>query len=177
MSERSLTVGGLPGTGTTTLCRLLSERLGMSYTYAGELFRAEADRRGMSLAAFGALCEEDPSADKSLDEKQVQLLRRGGLILEGRLAGWHAYRHVLPSLRVWLKCQDDERFRRLAQRDGGSPRQQKEKAEARQASERARYEAYYGIDLTDTSIYDLVLDSTRMRPEVLADMVESAWHA
>ena len=31
----TVTVGGLPGTGTTTLCKLLQAQLGLPYTYAG----------------------------------------------------------------------------------------------------------------------------------------------
>ena len=44
----------------------------------------------------------------------------------------------------------------------------------REASERARYLAYYDIDLTDLSIYDLVVDSTTVVPAVLIDQIEAA---
>ena len=42
----TLTVGGLPGTGTTTLCRLFERSLELPYIYAGQLFREEAARAG-----------------------------------------------------------------------------------------------------------------------------------
>lgn len=170
----ALTVGGLPGTGTSTLCKLLEAKLGLPYTYAGQLFRNEATARGMSLADFGALCQEDPSVDKALDAQQVDLLREGNLILEGRLSGWLAHQNALPALKVWLTCEDGERMRRIADRDGGDPADQAAKTLAREASENDRYQRYYGIDLTNLEPYDLVLDSTHQTPEQLASAVTDA---
>ncbi|MGB0653649.1 MAG: (d)CMP kinase [Thermoplasmatota archaeon] len=171
---RTVTVGGLPGTGTSTLCRLLEARLGLPYTYAGALFRAEAERRGMSLADFGALCQQDPAVDQALDDQQLELLRAGNVLLEGRLSGWLAHRHAIPALKVWVACDDGERLRRLVERDGGDPEAQKRATLEREASEADRYRRYYGADLADLAPYDLVLDSTAMTPEELAASVEEA---
>jgi cytidylate kinase len=44
----------------------------------------------------------------------------------------------------------------------------------RESRERDRYERYYGADLTDLSIYDLVLDSTDVAPDALRDQVLEA---
>jgi predicted cytidylate kinase len=170
----TVTVGGLPGTGTSTLCRLLKDRLGLPYTYAGHIFREEAARRGMGLAEFGALCQKDPSIDAALDDRQIFLLKRGGLILEGRLSGWLAQRHRLPALKVWVRCDEAERIRRLVDRDGGTVESQADATWAREQSEQDRYRRYYGVDLGDLSFYDLVLDSTHLLPEALAAKVQDA---
>lgn len=170
----TVTVGGLPGTGTSTLCRLLRDRLGLPYTYAGALFREEAARRGMSLADFGALCQRDPTIDAALDDRQLFLLRKGGLILEGRLSGWLANRHRLPAVKVWVRCDEPVRIRRIVDRDGGTLEQQADATWAREQSEADRYRRYYGADLADTSFYDVVLDSTHQLPEALAAQVEAA---
>ena len=171
MGATTITVGGLPGTGTSTLCRILEARLGLPYHYAGAIFREEARRRGMTLAEFGLLCQKDPSIDEALDDRQIGLLRRGGLVLEGRLSGWLASRHRIPAFKVWVTCDNRERYRRLVQRDGGDIETQREATEAREASEADRYRRYYGADLNDLSRYDLVLDSTQTPPEALADRV------
>jgi len=170
----TVTVGGLPGTGTSTLCRLLKERLALPYTYAGALFREEAARRGLSLAEFGALAQRDDGIDAALDDRQIFLLRRGGLILEGRLSGWLANRHRIPALKVWVRCDESERIRRIVDRDGGTVEAQADATWAREQSEADRYRRYYGADLNDTSFYDLVLDSTHTLPEALAAQVEAA---
>jgi cytidylate kinase len=71
--------------------------LQLPYIYAGQLFREEAVRRGMTLAEFNALAGRDDSVDRELDMKQVEFLRGGGVILEGRLAGWLAYRYEIAA--------------------------------------------------------------------------------
>lgn len=170
----TVTVGGLPGTGTSTLCRLLKDRLALPYTYAGHLFREEAARRGKTLAEFGALSQKDPSIDAALDDRQIFLLKRGGLILEGRLSGWLAQRHRVPALKVWVVCDEAERIRRIVDRDGGTVQEQADATWEREQSEADRYRRYYGVDLADTSFYDLVLDSTHVLPEALAEKVLEA---
>jgi CMP/dCMP kinase len=176
VSERplTLTVGGLAGTGTSTLCRLLSDRLALPYAYAGGIFREEAARRGLSLAEFNALCQADPAVDRSLDDRQVELLRAGGLVLEGRMAGWLAHHHGLDATRVWVVCDEDERIRRITQRDGDDPEVQRARTREREASELDRFRRYYGAEVTDLALYDLVLDSTDATPEALADTVLAA---
>lgn len=167
----TITVGGLAGTGTSTLCRELRDRTALPYAYAGQLFRDEAAARGMTLAEFSRLSERDPAMDRALDARQVALLREGGLILEGRLAGWLAYREELPALKVWVICDEDVRMGRVTERDGDDVGVQRTVTLAREASEADRYRRYYDIDLGDFTPYDLVLDSTDAAPQELADRV------
>jgi predicted cytidylate kinase len=174
LSVQTLTVGGLPGTGTTTLCRLLERSLQLPYIYAGQLFREEAVKRGMTLAEFNALASEDPAVDRALDDQQLEMLRRGGVILEGRLAGWLADHHHIPAFKVWIVCEEEERIGRLVQRDGGDAQTQRRLLADRESRERDRYARYYGADLTDQTIYDLVLDSTSLQPEEVRDRVLEA---
>ena len=174
MTEPTVTVGGLAGTGTSTLCRLLAAHLDLPYTYAGSLFRQEAARRGLSLAEFGALCQQDPAVDRSLDDRQLELLREGGVLLEGRMAGWLAVHHDVDAFTVWVVCDESERMRRIAERDGGVLEEQRATTLAREASEQARFLDYHGADLADLSIYDLVLDSTATAATELARTVVAA---
>lgn len=168
----TITVGGLAGTGSSTLSRVVADRLDLRYEYAGGLFRAEAARRGLTVEEFNRLCEADPVVDRSLDDRQLELLRAGGLLLEGRMAGWLAHHHGLDGvLTVWVTCDDDERFRRLGDRDGGSADEVRRRTLAREASEQERFRRFHGADILDLDVYDLVLDSTATPPRALADAV------
>ena len=121
----------------------------------------------MTLAEFGAYCEEHPEIDRSLDRKQKVILMAGNVILEGRLAGWIAYKNYIPSIKIWLTCTADERARRIAERENESLRQVKEKMQEREQCEKKRYQNYYDVNLDDLSIYDVVIDTTRLPvPEV-----------
>jgi cytidylate kinase len=125
----------------------------------------------MTLAEFNALAQRDPEVDRALDERQLELLRGGGVILEGRLSGWLAHRYGVPAFKTWLVCTEDERIRRLVERDGEDPQTQGQLMRDRVSRERDRYVRYYGADLEDLAIYDLVLDSTSTPPDELRERV------
>jgi predicted cytidylate kinase len=169
-----ITISGLPGAGTSTVARAVAARLGLERLDGGSVFRAMAADRELSLAEFGAIAEGDPAFDLELDRRLAERAHQGDVVLESRLAGWIATNEGLVALRVWVACDDGERARRVAARDGGSAAAAARTNEAREASEAARYLAYYGIDLADRSIYELVLDSTSATPDSLVDTVVEA---
>jgi cytidylate kinase len=96
------------------------------------------------------------------------------VILEGRLSGWLAHRHGIPAFKTWIVCELSERIRRLVERDGGDAETQLEAMRDREEREADRYGRYYGADLSDLSIYDVVIDSTNVPPEQLRDRVLDA---
>lgn len=173
----SITIGGLPGSGTTTTAKRLHEQLDIPYIYAGDLFRAMARERGITLAEFGAYCEEHPEVDRSLDQRQKVILMAGNVILEGRLAGWIAHRNHIPCFKLWLTCGADERARRIAERENASAEQVEQDMHLREKSERQRYRTYYDIDLDDLSIYDAVVDTTDLPPPEVEQRVLAAMDA
>ena len=169
-----ITISGLPGSGTTTVSRLVADALELERVPGGEVFRQMAAEAGMTLAEFGRHAQAHPEIDHELDERLTERARAGGCVVESRLAGWLATRAGLAAVRVWIDCDDDERARRVADRDGTSPAQALADNAARAALERARYTDFYDIDLTDLGVYDLVLDSTAAPPAALADEVVAA---
>ena len=133
-----------------------------------------AAERGLTLDAFAALAEGDDAIDRALDARLTDRARQGDVLLESRLAGWLATQAGLAGLRVWIECEEAERARRVGGRDGHHLDGALEANRAREASERARYLGYYGIDLADRSVYDLILDSTGETPEELARRIVTA---
>jgi len=166
-----ITISGLPGSGKTTVARLLSHRLGVPHIYAGDLYRKAAVERGVSLEEFNALSEKDHSIDRALDAKLAEYARAGDIVLEGRLAGFVAVQEGLDALKVWLTAGDEVRARRVAQREGKDWRAVLAANRSRQSSDAKRYREIYGFDLNDTVIYDLILDSDDQGPEVLAERI------
>jgi predicted cytidylate kinase len=169
-----ITISGTPGSGKTTVGRLLSRRLRLPHIYAGDLYRKAAQERGISLEQFNRLSEEDHSIDQALDAKMAQYARRGGAVLEGRLAAFVVRQEGVDALKVFLTADDDVRARRVAQREGTDWHAVMEQNRLRQASDAKRYRDIYGFDLTDISIYDLVLHSDTQTPEALADEILAA---
>ncbi len=166
-----ITISGLPGSGKTTLARLLSKQLGLPHVYAGDLFRQQASARGLSLEAFNALAERDHRIDRELDAEMVQYARQGTCILEGRLAGFFARTEALDALKIWVTASDETRARRVAGREQRDWQAVLRLNGDRQRSDAKRYREIYGFDLDDTSFYDLVLHSDSQTPEELAAIV------
>jgi predicted cytidylate kinase len=168
VTDRVVTIGGPPGSGKSTAGRALAVELGLEFVSAGELFRAEATRRGISLAELGSLAEKDPSIDLGLDDEMLRRARPDRL-LDGRLTGPLLRRRGLPNRYIVVTADETTRWERLAHRDGGTVEDVARLTQAREASERARYLRYYGIDL-ERETPDLKVDSTSSPP---ADVVRT----
>ena len=166
-----ITISGLPGSGKTTVARLLSKGLGIPHVYAGDLYRKEAEARGLSLDEFNRLCERDHSIDRCLDAKMASYARKGNAVLEGRLAGFLARQEHVEAFKVWLTAGEEVRARRVAQREGCDCGTVAALNDTRQRSDAKRYREIYGFDLDDTSLYDLVLCTDSQRPEELAERI------
>ena len=99
-----ITVSGLPGSGTSTISRLLAEYYELELISSGEVFRRIAKEKGMSLSEFGTMAEKDPSIDLAIDKNQRDIIRsQDNLILESRLAG-HMASGVPNVLKIWIKA-------------------------------------------------------------------------
>ncbi|HJH29195.1 MAG TPA: cytidylate kinase [Methanosarcinaceae archaeon] len=151
-----LSMSGLPGSGTTTVSKLLAKHFGVDLVNAGDVFRGFAKEHGMTLIEFGKLAESDASIDVKIDERQKEIANtRNDIILEGRLAGHMAEN----ALKVWIKSPINVRVKRISGREDASFDVMLDETIKREASEAVRYKEIYDIDIDDLSIYDLVIDS------------------
>jgi len=169
-----ITISGTPGSGKTTVAKLLCARLRLPHIYAGDLYRRAAAERGISLAEFNRLSEQDHSIDRDLDARMAEHARAGNAILEGRLAAFIVQQEGVEALKVFLTASAAVRAQRVGQREGSDWQQVLEQNRVRQASDAGRYREIYGFDLGDTSIYDVVLDSDHATPDELAERVLAA---
>jgi len=160
-----VTVSGEIGAGKSTVAQALARALGLQYLSAGEIFRAEARRRGISLADLGRLAEQDHSIDRELDTRQTEAARAGGVLVDSRLSGWL----IEGDLRIWLRAPLSVRANRVALRDGLPSAQALQELRAREDSERLRYREIYQIDLTDLTRYHIVMDTGMWSAEEIVD--------
>ena len=167
----TITISGSPGSGKTTVAGLLAEKLGLKYVYSGMIFREMAEKQDMSLEEFGRYCEKNKEIDEQLDDHQLEILQKGNIVIEGRIAGWIAYRNDIPALKILIDADLETRTKRIVKREKGDVEKRKQEILVREKSEATRYSNYYGIDLKDTSIYDIVIDSSDKTPEEIVALI------
>ncbi len=175
-----ISISGVPGSGKTTLAKLLAERLNVPFYSVGGLRGKMAMERGLTIDQLNALGEQDKTTDTSVDDYQRELGRKEkDFVIEGRLS-WHFIPH---SFKVFLYCDPKEAARRILESKHERPDealpddldQAAEIVKNRMASDARRYQTIYGLDYLDKAHYDLYLDVTRTeKPEHSAEKVFKA---
>lgn len=168
-----ITVSGPAGSGKSTLAAALAAEFGYEHVSGGDIFRALADERGLTPLELNRLAEEDDQIDRDLDRRLRATAReRDEVVLESRLSGWMAGEYA--DFRLWLDAPLEVRVRRVADREDKPVETARRETEGRAESEALRYAEYYGIDVADRSIYDLVVNTARWSPEGVLALARSA---
>jgi cytidylate kinase len=171
-----ITISGPAGSGKSTVAGGLAEILGYEHVSGGDLFRALADERGLTPLELNRLAEKDEAIDRDLDRRQRELAAEADdLVLESRLAGWMAGEYA--DFRVWLDAPLDVRADRIADREDKTVETAREETVERAESEALRYESYYDIDIDALDIYDLSINTARLSPDAVLEVVETAIEA
>lgn len=166
-----IAISGKAGSGKSTVAKILSKKLKLKHYSIGDLMRAMAAEKGITLLQLNKLAEKDSSIDFELDDKLKELGKtKDNFIVDGRLAAFfipHA------EIRVFLETDDKIRAERILK-----DKRQHEKSKSlretianikkREESEKKRYKKYYGIDYTSRKLYNLAVDTTKLTPNEVA---------
>ena len=167
----NLTIGGLPGSGKTTVAKMLAEKLSLNYLNAGDIFRNLAKKKGMTLEEFGVYAEQNPSVHQAIDNKLVEVARQGGAILEGRLAAFMLDRQNIEAKKIWLEAPLKVRAERISKREEKPIETALSEIQERERSEWDRYFNLYNIDLNDLEHYDFIIDSAPITADQVVDQI------
>ena len=162
-----IAISGKAGSGKSTVAKLLSKKLGLRHYSIGDLMRAMAAEKKISLIRLNKLAEKDNSIDFELDDKLKELGKlKNNFVVDGRLAAF-----FIPNaeMRIFLETDDKVRAERVLKdrrhQEKGNLNEVLKNIKDREESERIRYRQYYGIDYTNRKLYNLMIDTTKLAPD------------
>ena len=170
--KRVITIGGLHGTGKSSVADAIAQKFSLRRVSAGVIFRELAKERGLTLEEFSRIAEGDLDIDKLIDDTQKEAAKKGNCVIDGQLAAWMAGEH--SDLNILLTAPTEVRVKRIAARDGTDFEFAKRETIAREGSEKARYFEYYKVDISNLSIYDLILNTGKYDLEGVTEIVAKA---
>ena len=169
-----VTISGKAGSGKSTVAKILAEKLKLKHYSIGDLMRAMASEKGMSLLELNKIAEKDKSIDFELDEKLKELGKtKDNFVVDGRLTAFFIPK---AKVRVFLDTDDKVRAERIL-KDKREHEKSKnidemiKKIQQREESEKKRYQQYYGVNYLDKKLYNLFIDTTKMNPNDVADRI------
>ena len=172
--DYKISITGDLGSGKTTVCKLLCTQLSCERYSTGTVVRELADKMGMPIHELNAYIEDHPDIDIKIDsdvEKMKDIA--GSLIVDSRMA-WHFLG------KGWFSVYLSVDIETAAERIMGAHRKTEQYADrktavknliARRNSENLRYKTLYGKDNTDLSNYNIVINTSGLSPEQVAEHI------
>ena len=169
--EFRISVTGDLGSGKSTVCKILSEKMNAEIVSIGSINRKMAMEMNMDAVEFNKFIVGKPEFDKIFDDYQKAYEDKpGSYIVDSRL-GFH---FVPSTYSFYLKTDLEESAKRImsagrTSETYSSIEEAMTKINERRQAERIRYTQCYGVDILDMSNYDCVIDTTNATPEEVAD--------
>ncbi len=179
LSKNLITISGDIGSGKSAVGKAVAAALGFDYMSSGAIQREEAAVRNMTILELNQFAETHPEIDYAIDDRIAHIGRtREKLLIDSRMA-WHFVPHsfkvflvtepAIAAQRIMAALRTNESYTDLAHAV--------EEIKARRASESKRFMQFYGVDLTDQSQFDLVIDTSNATIEAEVEVVKRCFEA
>ena len=169
--EFRISVTGDLGSGKSTVCKILSEKMNAEIVSIGVINRKMAMEMNMDAVEFNKFIVGKPEYDKIFDDYQKAYENKpGSFIVDSRL-GFH---FVPSTYSFYLKTEIKESAKRIMSANRcsetyASIEEAVQKINERRQAEKVRYMQCYGVDILDMNNYDCVIDTTNLTPQQVAD--------
>jgi cytidylate kinase len=177
--DNKIAVSGDLGSGKTTVSIMIADKLNYKRYSTGDIQRKLASENNMSTLEFNKVSETNDYIDKLIDGTTAQMAEsEESIVFDSRMA-WH---FVPNSFSVRLIINSLVGAERIMNAERGAIEKYSDIEEAiqkvreRKMSEKKRFSTKYGVDLSDLSNYNLVIDTSYATAEEVASLILNKYH-
>jgi CMP/dCMP kinase len=179
MKKAIITLSGDIGSGKSATGKLLAQLTGFELLSTGSIQRSIATQLGITTLELNQRSATDRSVDDMIDQGTIELGNtRDKFIMDSRLA-WH---FIPEAFKVFLTVEPQIAGARVfnagrAEEKHASIEAAIENNLSRQKLEQERFGNLYGVELRNHKNYDLVVDTSNITPEQVAQRIFEAYVA
>jgi cytidylate kinase len=179
----SIVISGWPAVGKTTIACKLAEEFDIVMYNGGDILKMLAEEdRGYSVKRddwwdtteakkFMEKRKTDPSFDKRVDDKLIQIVRKGGTVITSYTLPWLVIDESVIIIKFWLRGSSENRAKRMANRDGISFAEAKRITKLRDEENKRIYYRLYGFRFgEDLTVFDYVLNTDTLSLDSLVEI-------
>ena len=179
----SIVISGWPAVGKTTIACKLAEEFDIVMYNGGDILKMLAEEdKGYSVKRddwwdtteakeFMEKRKTDPSFDKKVDDKLIQIVKRGGTVITSYTLPWLVVDKSVIVIKFWLRGSSENRAKRMASRDGISLMEAKRITKLRDEENKRIYYGLYGFRFgEDLTVFDYVLNTDTLSLNSLVEI-------
>jgi cytidylate kinase len=169
----TICIGGMAGTGKSTLAKKIAEKYGLKYFSGGAALMALAVEEGYRPIERGWWESEegmrflekrgrDHRFDQAVDNKLLQIAQQGNVVLDSWTMPWL----LKKGFKIWLEASAEKRAERIAERDKISFKEALEAVKRKERQTKIIYKKMYGFSLGDDyAPFNFILDTDILSEE------------
>jgi cytidylate kinase len=179
----SIVISGWPAVGKTTIACKLAEEFDIVMYNGGDILKMLAEEdKGYSVKRddwwdtteakkFMKERKSDPSFDKKVDDKLIQIVKKGGAVITSYTLPWLVVDESIIIIKFWLRGSQENRAKRMANRDGISFAEAERITKLRDEENKRIYYRLYGFRFgEDLTVFDYVLNTDRLSLDSLIEI-------
>jgi CMP/dCMP kinase len=179
----SIVISGWPAVGKTTIACKLAEEFDIVMYNGGDILKMLAEEdKGYSVKRddwwdtieakkFMEERKSDSSFDKKVDDKLIQIVKKGGAVITSYTLPWLVEDESVIIIKFWLRGSPENRAKRMANRDGISFAEAKRITKLRDEENKRIYYRLYGFRFgEDLTVFDYVLNTDRLSLDSLVEI-------
>ncbi|MBS3922669.1 MAG: AAA family ATPase [Nitrosarchaeum sp.] len=167
---KSIVISGPPAVGKTTVAKGLANEFKLTYLSGGDILKEMAKEEGFDAVGddwwdtengmkFLSQRENNSEFDKKVDDKLIQLFKKGGMVITSYTLPWL----VDDGIKIWLSGSHDSSSQRMQTRDNMTSKEAYEITKLRYDKNRALYKKLYDFDFgNDISVFDKIIDTDNL---------------